>query len=118
MWFLKAFLGILVLAGLLFFASLNLNQRVSIYLMNPDVPTFESVPMTWALLVAFGLGILIWFFASMFQVISAKSEAAGLRRKNRQLNQELTNLRNMTVRDLDASNLLDDPTPELETPEP
>jgi predicted PurR-regulated permease PerM len=112
MWFVKSFFAILVLAALLYFASLNLGERVSIYLLDPDVPTFRSVPMTWALLVAFAAGVLVWFLASLFQVIAAKSEVAGLRRKNRQLTRELTDLRNMTVRDLDPERIGEDEDPE------
>lgn len=105
MWFLKSFLAIVVLAALLYFASLNLNQRVTIFITNPDVPTFRNVPFTWALLVSFALGVLVWFFASLFQVLSARAEVAALKKKNRQLTRELTDLRNMPVRDLDPETL-------------
>ena len=105
MWFVKAFFGIVILAALLFFASLNLGQKVDIYLTQPDQPTFVQVPMTWALLVAFAGGVLVWFVVSVFQVLSAKSEVTSLRRKNRRLTRELTDLRNMTVQDLDPDEL-------------
>ena len=108
MWFVKAFLGIVVLAALLYFTSLNLEQRVDIHLTHPDVPTFSQVPMTWALLVAFAAGVLVWFLASVIQVISAKSEVTSLRRRNRMLTRELNDLRNMTVQDLDPESLSDD----------
>lgn len=101
MWFIKSFFAIVILAALLYFASLNLEQRVSIFLTSPDAPTFRNVPMTWSLLVAFALGVLVWFFASLFQVLQAKSEVAALKRRNRQLTRELTDLRNMPVHDLD-----------------
>ena len=105
MWFIKAFFGIVILAALLFFASLNTAQKVDIYLSRPDVPTFHQVPMTWALLVAFAGGVLVWFVVSLFQVLSAKSEPSSHRRKNRRLTRELTDLRNMTVQDLDPDDL-------------
>jgi len=105
MWFVRAFFGIVVLAALLYFASLNLGERVDIFLGSPDVATFVQVPMTWALLVAFASGVMIWFLVSVVQVIGAKSELASLRRKNRQLTRELTDLRNMTVKDLDPEAL-------------
>jgi len=105
MWFLKAFFVIAVVAGLLFLASLNLSQRVDIYLKDPSVPTFQQVPLTWALLTAFSIGVLVWFAASIVQVLSAKSEVASLRRKSRQLTRELTDLRNMPVKDLDPESL-------------
>jgi len=105
MWFVKSFFAIIVLAVLLYFSSLNLGARVDIYLLHPDVPTFANVPLTWALLSSFALGVLVWFLASVFQVISAKAEVTSLKRKNRQLTRELTDLRNMPVRDLDPESL-------------
>jgi uncharacterized integral membrane protein len=101
MWFIKAFLGIIVVAGLLYVALLNSGQQVDIFLSNPNVATLPQVELPVALLASFVLGALVWFFASLFQVISAKSEVASLRRKNRELMRELTELRNMPVRDLD-----------------
>ena len=108
MWFVKSFFAIVILAALLYFSSLNLGERVSIYLFNPDLPTFANVPMTWALLSSFAAGVLVWFLASVFQVISAKAEVTSLKRKNRQLTRELTDLRNMPVRDLDPDYLVDE----------
>ena len=105
MWFIKAFFGIVLLAGLLYLGSLNFSQRVDVYLSSPNLPTLQQVPLTWALLGAFGAGVVTWFLASLVQVLTAKSETAGLRRKNRQLTRELTDLRNMTVRDLDPDSL-------------
>lgn len=108
MWFIKAFLGLVVLAALLYVASLNLQERMDVYLLNPDIPTFTQIRATWALLAAFGAGVLVWFLGSLFQVLAAKSETAGLRRKNRQLARELTDLRNMTVKDIDPKSIPED----------
>lgn len=101
MWFFKAFLVIVVVAGLLWVAVLNSGQTVDIHLQSPKVPTLDDVQLPVALLASFVLGALVWFFVSLFQVLSAKSEVASLKRKNRELTRELTDLRNMTVRDLD-----------------
>ena len=108
MWFLKAFLGLAVLAVLLYVASLNLQERMNVFLWNPDIPAFTQIRATWALLAAFGAGVLVWFLGSLFQVLAAKSETAGLRRKNRQLARELTDLRNMTVKDIDPHTIPED----------
>ena len=59
----------------------------------------------YALLGSFLAGVLVWFIVSLFHVISSKSEVAALRRKNRQLARELTDLRNMPVSDLDPESL-------------
>ncbi len=105
MWFVKAFLVIIILAGLLYVALLNSGQQVNIYLTNPNIPTLANVELPVALLGAFILGVLVWFVASFFQVLSAKSEVAALKRKSRQLGRELTDLRNMPVKDLDPDDL-------------
>ena len=105
MWFIKAFLTIVVVAGLLYVALLNAGQQVNIFLLDPNVPTIPNVELPVALLASFVLGAVVWFFASLFQVLSSKSEVAGLKRKNRELARELTHLRNMTVRDLDPESI-------------
>jgi uncharacterized integral membrane protein len=112
MWFLKAFLTIVVGAGLLWVAVLNSGQTVDIHLRNPKVPTLDDVQLPVALLASFVLGALVWFFVSLFQVLSAKSEVAGLKRRTRELTRELTDLRNMTVRDLDPDILAREETSE------
>jgi uncharacterized integral membrane protein len=106
MWFVKALLGIVLLAAALWVGYLNINQEVSIYLTDPNIPSLPSVPLAMALLGAFILGILVWFVVSFYQVVSAKSEVAALKRKNRQLSRELTDLRNMPVKDLDPESLV------------
>ena len=108
MWFIRALLVILVVMGLLIVALLNSGQKVNIYLTSPNIPTFPNVELPLALLGSFLLGILIWFLVSLYQVVSAKSEGARLRRKNRELARELTDLRNMPVRDLDPDHLLEE----------
>ncbi len=101
MWFIKAFLAIVVVAGLLWIAVLNSNQPVEIFLTDPKTPTIPNVELAVVLLASFVLGAVVWFFVSLFQVVSAKSEVASLKRKTRELTRELTDLRNMPVRDLD-----------------
>jgi uncharacterized integral membrane protein len=108
MWFLRAFLVVLLVAGLLYVALLNSGQQVNIYLTDPNIPTLPNVELPVALLGSFVLGILVWFIVSLFQVISAKSDGSRLRRKNRELTRELTDLRNMPVRDLDPDHLVEE----------
>lgn len=105
MWFVKAFFTIVVVAALLYVALLNAGQQVNIFLLDPNVPTIPNVELPVALLASFVLGALVWFFVSLIQVISSKSEVAGLKRRNRELARELTDLRNMTVRDLDPDSI-------------
>ena len=101
MFFVKALLGMVVMAGLLAVAVLNSGQTVNIHLTSQSRPTLSNVELPLALLGSFVLGAFVWFFVSLFQVIAAKSEVAALKRKNRELARELTDLRNMPVRDLD-----------------
>ena len=101
MWFIKAFLAIVVVAGLLWIAVLNSGQQVNIFLSDPHIATISNVELPVALLASFVLGAVVWFFVSLFQVVSAKSEVASLKRRTRELTRELTDLRNMPVRDLD-----------------
>jgi len=105
MWFIKAFFTIVVVAALLYVALLNSGQQVNIFLLDPNVPTLPNVELPVALLASFVLGALVWFFVSLFQVLSARSEVTALKRRNRELTRELTDLRNMPVRDLDPESI-------------
>ena len=116
MWFLKAFLTIVVVAALLYVALLNSGQQVNIFLLDPNIPTIPNVELPVALLASFVLGAMVWFFASLFQVLSAKSEVAALKRRNRELTRELTDLRNMPVRDLDPDTIANPAGTELLRP--
>ena len=116
MWFIKAPLAFVLILGILYVSVLNAGQKVNIFLTTPKTPTISGVELPVALLVSFGLGALVWFLISIFQVIAAKSEVAGLKRKTRELGRELTDLRNMPVRDLDPE-LLSAPSLEEETGE-
>lgn len=108
MWFVKAFFGIVVVAALLYVSLLNSGQQVHIFLTDPHRATLSNVELPVALLASFVLGAFTWFFVSLFQVISAKSEVASLKRKNRELARELTDLRNMPVHDLDPESFRHD----------
>jgi uncharacterized integral membrane protein len=101
MWFLKGLLSLGLLAGLLYLALLNSGQKVDVYITGPGVPTADDVDLPIALLASFVLGVLVWFFVSLFQVLSAKAEVSTLKRRNRELLREISDLRNMTVRELD-----------------
>jgi uncharacterized integral membrane protein len=101
MWFVKAILAVLLLAALLYFALLNSGQSVDIHFTSRTLPTLSQIELPVALLGSVVVGMLLGFLMSLFQVIAAKSEVAGLRRRNRELTRELTDLRNMPVKDLD-----------------
>ncbi len=111
MWFLRALIGILILSGLLYVALINTNQRVDIFLAGRGVPTFSQVELPVVLLGSFVLGVLVWFLVSLYQVLAAKAELAGLRRRNRVLTRELDDLRNLSVQELDPEALPAEPDP-------
>ena len=56
MWFIKAFLAIVVVAGLLWIAVLNSGQQVDIFLRDPHNATIPNVELPVALLASFVLG--------------------------------------------------------------
>ena len=106
MWFVKAIFFILLLAVLLYVALLNdKNEPVNLYFTNPNVPTVPNVGLPIVLVGSVVAGMLLGFVISLFQVISSSSEVAGLKRRNRELTRELTDLRNMPVKDLDPETL-------------
>ena len=106
MWFVKAVLFIVLLGGLLYVALLNdQNDPINLYFTKPNIPTIPNVRISIVLVGSVVAGMLLGFMASFIQVLSAKSEVTGLRRRNRELARELTDLRNMPVKDLDPNTL-------------
>ena len=114
MWFLKAILGVVFLAGVLALALWDKGQTVDLFLQGPSRATWTRLDLPVALVGTLCLGILIGFIMAFFQVVSAKSEVAGMRRRNRELSRELTDLRNMPVKDLDPNLISGSPDDDAE----
>lgn len=101
MWFLKMFLILVVFVAVMGFAILNLRERVTVQLY-PGRGGAYDVQMVVALFVAFVSGMFSWFVASLARDLRIRREMGRMRRQLRQLDQELTALRNLPLDDVKA----------------
>ena len=99
MWFLRAFVVMIVCIIFLWFAFWNVEKKVTVKMI-PDGRLLSDVPLIFALLVAFVVGMLTWFIVSLFQDFRLRHELRCARRESDRLRDELKALRNLPMKDL------------------
>ena len=90
---LKVFLGLLLILGLLFVLTKNM-EEVSVDLV---LSQYESVPVAVVIIVALGVGILIGFSIAFSSILTSKAETRAVRGENRKLSDEINSLRNIAI---------------------
>jgi uncharacterized integral membrane protein len=98
-WFVKMFLILVVFVAVMGFAIMNLREHVTVQLY-PGRTGIYDVQMVVALFVAFVGGMFTWFVASLARELRIRREIGRMRRQLRQLEQELTALRNLPLEDV------------------
>jgi uncharacterized integral membrane protein len=109
MWILKSALLLVVFLAFLGFSFQNSYQVTTVNLAGNQ---YNSIPLIVVLYVAFAIGVIFWFVVSIFQYLRSTTEISDLKRKNRQLIEEIKALRNLpleeiTPQDLGAANRQD-----------
>ena len=90
----KIFLLIIFNLIIIVFMTQNSNERVDIFFLNYSLSdAFLNVVLLFNLLFGVGAG----FLASIFIIISNKSQIKNLQNKNRILSDELNDLRNVAI---------------------
>lgn len=94
MWIIRWIVMLLLMLLVIGFAMLNTEQKVSV-----SFHWWETVPLPlWVVMyVAFAVGMIVWLFVSIFQVLGLKNGIRKLRKENRQLKEELDRMRNVTI---------------------
>jgi uncharacterized integral membrane protein len=93
MWLLKSFFMILVIALGLAFAFLNFDQRVTLNFLPGQRALLTDVPVVYALVAAFLLGVVVWYLASFFHILRIHLRMGEVRKETARLEAELTALR-------------------------
>lgn len=88
---------VLIVLGMSFYMLNDQAVSVDLYFWKPEYPT--QLPLV--MLVTLTVGVLIGFFASLSMVFANKSEIRRLRKIQKSNEEELTNLRNMPLKDSD-----------------
>ena len=93
MWLLKSFFMILVIALGLAFAFLNFDQRVTLNFLPGQRAVAPDVPVVYALLASFLLGVVVWYLASFFHILRIHIRMGEVRKETAKLEAELKALR-------------------------
>ncbi len=88
------FLTIIVMAIILWFFSLNLDQYVTVRVFNA---TYEGVNLVTVIFLSVLSGIVIGALMVAAQVIKAKADVISIKKQNKSLVRELESLRNISI---------------------
>jgi uncharacterized integral membrane protein len=105
MWIIKSALGVIVFLLLLGFSIQNLSETTTIYLADR---AYASVPVIIVMFAAFAIGVLFWFIVSIFQHFKYTNRISELKRKNKQLLEEIKALRNLPLEEVAPGDLMPD----------
>jgi hypothetical protein len=105
MWIIKYALAAAVLLAFMYFSFQNAAEMTTVRAMNYQ---FESVRLILVIYVAFAFGVIFWFLISIFQYFKVTSEVSVLKRKNRQLVEEIKALRNLPLEEVAPQDMAGD----------
>jgi len=99
MWFLRNVIWLVVLCLIYWFSYLNWDQRV-VLLTLPGGFAFPNLHLVAAMFGAFVAGMVATLLANLIHVIRIHADRARAARENRDLRNELSQLRNLPIEDL------------------
>ncbi len=99
MWYVRVIFTMFILLVALWFGYWNQDQKVSIKMI-PYGRVVDDVPLFFALLVAFAIGMLTWIIISLFRNLRLHHDLRRARRESDRLRDELKALRNLPMRDI------------------
>jgi len=94
MWIVRWVVMLLVMLLIIGFAMLNTEQKVSVSFYWWQT---VNLPLWVVMYIAFAIGMVVWLFMSVFQVLTLKNGMRKLHKENRQLKEELDRMRNVTI---------------------
>lgn len=103
MWILKSALIVIVFLAFLGFSFQNSYQVTTVNIAGMQ---YNSIPLIVVLYVAFSIGVIFWFIVSIFQYLRSTSQITELKRKNKQLLEEIKALRNLPLEEVSPQDLL------------
>ncbi len=102
MWIIKSALGVVIFLAFLGFSFQNSYQVTTVNIAGSQ---YSSVPLIIVLYIAFSAGVIFWFIVSIFQYFKYTGEISDLKRKNRQLLEEIKALRNLPLEEIAPQDL-------------
>lgn len=107
MWIAKWVMGALLIILILGFAFQNQHQMVQVHVwkwVSPDLPLYLIV------YIGFSFGIITWLLVSILKIMQLKVECRQLKKLNKQLNDELNRLRNLSIEEAVDPGIFDEPS--------
>ena len=102
MWIIKYALAAIVLLGVMYFSFQNAEETTSVKLWTYY---YEEVPLIMVIFASFAVGVIFWFLASIYQYFKLSSRLSDLRKKNKQLLEEIKALRNLPLEEIAPQDL-------------
>ncbi len=106
MWVIKYAFAAAVLLAVMFFSFQNAQETTSIQLWKHY---YQEVHLVMVIFASFAVGVIFWFLVSMYQYFKISSKASELRKKNRQLLEEIKALRNLPLEEVAPQDMADGP---------
>jgi uncharacterized integral membrane protein len=104
MWILQRLLVVLAIAAILLFGMLNAGESVTVHYWFGEEGALEHSPLPLVMAIGFLVGVFFHYFIAMIREWRLRAEIRRLRRNERLKDQELTELRNLSLEeDLVAS---------------
>ncbi len=106
MWIIKYALAAAILLAVMYFSFQNAQEIATVKLGDY---LFENVRLIMVIYASFAMGVVFWFFVSVFQYFKAAGQVSDYRRKNKQLLEEIKALRNLPLDEVAPQDLADQP---------
>lgn len=105
MWIIKYALAAIVLLAVMYFSFQNAQETTSISLWKYY---YEEVHLVMVIFASFAVGVVFWFLVSMYQYFKITSQVSDLRKKNKQLLDEIKSLRNLPLEEVAPQDMAED----------
>lgn len=105
MWIIKYALAAIVLLAVMYFSFQNAQATTSITLWKYH---YENVHLIMVIFASFAVGVIFWFLVSMYQYFKVSGKVSELRKRNKQLLDEIKALRNLPLEEVAPQDMVDD----------
>ena len=106
MWIIKYAMAAAVLLAVMYFSFQNAQETTSVWVWQNH---YENIPLVMVIFASFAVGVVFWFLVSMYQYFKVTSQLGDLRRKNKQLLDEVKALRNLPIEEVAPQEMAKDP---------
>jgi uncharacterized integral membrane protein len=105
MWIIKYALAAIVLLAVMYFSFQNAQETTSIALWKYY---YQEVHLVMIIFASFAVGVVFWFLVSMYQYFKISAKVSDLRKKNKQLLDEIKALRNLPLEEVAPQDMIED----------